>query len=218
MRERDSEDLAIEQLPRAGHADDLQLALAKQTLGEPVQEQAAVRSELNTQQRDQRALAVLDTSLDRLHAQRSALPAHKLAQLDDAEARLRDLTSQRDRQLQALEALPEAPPQRLLARKRGPHELERSRLAAAIGAYDDELKRAGAHRARLHRELGDPEQVRSEHAGLDRAIEEIRGRYDELRERLAEHHRDAPTPHDPVPRDRGEETERRITHDLDLGL
>ena len=217
MLERDAEDLAIEQLPLAGHADDPQLALAEQTLGEPVQEQSAVRSELKTGPHSRQALAALKESLERLQARQSALSVHKLIQLDDAEARLRNLTSKRDRLLQTLRALPEAPPWRKLGRHRDPHELERSRLVAAISAYDGELERASADRARLERELGHPQQVRSERAGVERAIEEISGRYNELRERLTERQRENPTPDDPVLRNRAEEAERRTTHDLDLG-
>jgi hypothetical protein len=218
MLERDSEDLAIEQLPLAGHADDPQLALAEQTVGDPVQEQPAARSELNTQPESRQALAGLEQTVQRLLAQRSALPVHKLTQLDDAEARLAKLTSQRERALQTLRALPEPLPRQLLARRRDPGELERSRLIAAIGAYDGELERALAHRARLERELGDPYQVRSERAGLDRAIEEISGRCVDFRERLAERDLESPSRRDPVLGDRGDESERSATYDLDLGF
>jgi conjugative relaxase-like TrwC/TraI family protein len=218
MLERNAEDLAIEQLPLAGHADDTQLALAGQTVADPVQEQAAARGELKTGPQSRQDLAALEQSLERVRAQRSALPVRKLTQLDDAEARIGRLTSERDRLLQTLPALPEPPPRRLLSRGRDPDKLDRSRLVAAIGAYDGELERAFAHRARLERELGNPEQVRSERAGLDQAIEDICGRNNELGERLAERELESPSPHDPVPRDRGDEAERDTNHDLELGL
>ncbi len=214
MLERGAEDLAIEQLP--GHADDPQLALAEQTLGEPVQEQSAARNELKTGPQSRQALAELEESLGRLRAQRNALPVHKLTQLDDAEARLRKLTNQRDRLLKTLRALPEPPARRLLGRGRDPHELERSRLVSTLGAYDGELERAAAHRARLERELGEPEQVRSERAGLERAIEEISRRYNELREPLDEPQRESPPTHDLTLLDRPDDTERDTMHDLDL--
>jgi hypothetical protein len=218
MLERDSEDLAIEQLPFAGHADDPQLALAEQTVGDPVQEQPAARSELNTRPESRRGLAELEETLERLRAQRSALPVQKLMQLDEAEARLGTLTSQRERALQTLRALPESAHRRLLGRRRDPNELERSRLVAAISAYDGELERALAHRARLEGELGDPDQVRSERTGLDRAIEDVRGRYKELSERLAEREPESPNPFAPRLRGRDAELARSATHDLDLGL
>jgi AAA domain len=142
MLERDAEDLAIEQLPLAGHADNPQLALAGQTLADPVQEQAAARGELKTGPRSRQDLAALEQSVERVRAQRSALPVRKLTQLDDADARIGRLTSEPDRLLQTLRALPEPPPRRLLSRRRDPDELDRSRLVAAIGAYDGELERA----------------------------------------------------------------------------
>jgi conjugative relaxase-like TrwC/TraI family protein len=218
MLEGDGEDLAIEQLPLAGHADDPQLALAAQTLGDPVQEQWAARGELKTGPQSRQGLTELEEDLERLRAQRSALPVHKLTQLDDAEARLGKLTSQRDRLLQTLRALPEPSPRQLLDRTRDPDNLQRARLVAAISAHDGELERALAHRTRLERELGDPEQVRSERAGLERAIEEVSGRYSELHERLAERELESPSRHDPVARNREDEAERGTAYDLDLGL
>jgi hypothetical protein len=217
MLERDSEDLAIEQLPLAGHADDPRLALAEQTAGDPVQEQPAARSELNTRPESRQVLAELQETLQRLRAQRNALLVQKLTQLDHAEARLSKLTSQRERALQTLRALPEPPARRLLVRTRDPHELERSRLLAASSAYDGEIQRALAHRARLERNLGDPEQVRSERAGLDRAIEEVRGRRRELGERLAERGPESPNPFASRLRGRDEVLDRPPTYDLDLG-
>jgi conjugative relaxase-like TrwC/TraI family protein len=217
MLERDAEDLAIEQLPLAGHADDPQLTLAEQTLADPVQEQSAASRELKTRPPSRRALAELEESLERLHSQRRALPSHKLKQLEDAEARTGRLTSERDRLLQKLRALPEPSPRRLLSIRRDPDELDRSRLVAAISAYDGDLERALAHRARLERELGDPEQVRPERAGLDRAIEEVNGRSARMRERLDEREGEIPSRHDAILRDRGDEVERSATYDLDLG-
>jgi conjugative relaxase-like TrwC/TraI family protein len=137
MLERDSEDLAIEQLPLAGHADDPRLALAEQTVGDPAQEQPAARTELNTPPESRQALAELEETLQRLRAQSNALPVQRLTQLDHAEARLSKLTSQRERAHQALRALPAPPAPRLLGRTRDPHELERSRLLAASSVYDE---------------------------------------------------------------------------------
>jgi ATP-dependent exoDNAse (exonuclease V) alpha subunit len=218
MLERDSEDLAIEQLPPAGHADDPQLTLAEQTMAHPVQEQAAAGSELKSGPQSPQALLELEESLERLHGQRRALPEHKLNQLDDAEVRIGRLSSERDRLLQTLRALSEPSPRRLLSRRRDPDQLDRSRLVAAISAYDGELERAHAHRARLVRELGDPEQVRSEQEGLDRVIEETAARTAQMRERLAEREVESPSERGPVPRDRGDEVERSAAYDLDLGL
>jgi hypothetical protein len=218
MLEREVEGLAIEQLPLAGHADDPRLARAEQTMGHPVQEQAAARCELKSGPQSPQALLELEESLERLRSQRMALPVHKLTQPDDAEARLGKLTSERDHLLKTLRALPEPEPRRFLGNRRDPGKSERTRLVAAVGAHDDELERAGAHRARLERELGDPEQLRSERAGLDRAIDQITDQSTELRQRLAERELEGPNRHDPIPRARGEEPERSATYDLDLGL
>jgi hypothetical protein len=218
MLERDAEDLAIEQLPIAGHADDPQLAVAEQTMADAVQEQSAARHELKTGPASRRALAQLEESLERLHGQRRALPGHKFKQLDNAEARIGSLTSERDRLLQTLRAVREPSPRRLLSRKRDPDELDRSRLVAAIGAHDDELERALAYRARLERKLGDPEQVRSECAGLDRAIHELSGECARVRALLAERELEIPSRHDAILRDRGDEVERSASRDLEVGL
>jgi hypothetical protein len=218
MLERDAEDLAIEQLPLAGHADDPQLTLAEQIVADPVQEQSAARRDLKTGPPSRRAIAELEESLERLHGQRRALPGHKLKQFDDAEARISRLASERDHLLQTLRALPPPPPRRLLGLRPDPDELERSRLVAAVSAYDGELERVLAQRADLERELGDPEQVRSERAGLDRVIEEIKGRSARMRQRLDERELEIPSGHDVAPRDRGDAVERGATRDLELEL
>ena len=60
--------------------------------------------------------------------------------------------------------------------------------------------------------------MRSERAGLDRAIEEIRGRHQELGARLAERGPESPNPFASSLRGRDEVLDRSATYELDLGL
>ena len=78
MLERDDEDLAIEQLPPAGRADDRQLTLALEHAGEPVQEHAALRAEPAVPARARRGCASCASASSSSTAQRAALPSSQL--------------------------------------------------------------------------------------------------------------------------------------------
>ena len=191
MLERDDQDLAIEQLPPAGRADDRQLTLAVDHAGEPVQEHAALRAEPDTTPVGMSRLRDLDARVEQLAAQRAALPSSQLSQLDAAQARVLELTERRDGLAARLERLP-GPKRTVLGRQRDDHVIDRSRLASVLNATDDTLARARETEARLREQLGNPEQVRSELDGLDREIRHLTRERDGLLNDLTERELQAP--------------------------
>jgi conjugative relaxase-like TrwC/TraI family protein len=185
MRERDSEELAIEQLIPPGRADDRELSAARLAASELAPERAAARAEQPLSPTGQQTLEATREELERLRAQRSSLPLRTIERLGDVEARIAELERKRERVALALSDPPQpVTPRR--ARSRDVHAVERARLCATLSGHDDALLSARAERTSLQRELGDPEQVRSERDGLDRAIRELRGRVDELQRNLPE--------------------------------
>ena len=207
MHERDSQQLAIEQLAPAGRSDDLALENTRQLAYELPQEQGAARLELHDHTRNE-ALDAMREELNRLRAQRSALPVRTLTQLHDAELRIAELERGRQRVARDLAGVAGAPKWRL-GRWRDPQELERARLSAALAAHDRALEEARERRAGIEQELGHPEQVRSEREGLDRAIER-------LGELMRERELEGPDP--PGPRRLERELERNGGHDLGPGF
>jgi conjugative relaxase-like TrwC/TraI family protein len=183
MTERDDQDLAIDQLPPAGHADDPQLTLPLTT--GPTQEDAAVRAEPVTEDVSRARLAALRARLEQFTAQRAALPIKDLQRLDDAEARVIELTTRREELRFQLERLPE-PRRSLLGRTRDPDLVDRTRLTSALTGIRAQLEQALAEDATLTRELGDPEQIRSELDALNRTITPIREQHRSLRHELAQ--------------------------------
>ena len=169
MLERDDQDLAIEQLPPAGRADDHQLTLALDHTREPVQEHAALRAEPDSPSVGTSRLRDLGERVEQLSAQRAALPTSQLGQLDTAHARLLELRERRDELSAGLERLP-APNRSVLGRERDEHLIDRTRLSAALNGTDDAIVRVREAEVRLRDLLGDPEQIRSELDGLDREI------------------------------------------------
>jgi hypothetical protein len=169
MLERDDQDLAIEQLPPAGRADDRQLTLALDHAGEPVQEHAALRAEPDAAPVGTSRVRELGERLKQLSAQRAALPISQLGQLDAAHARVLELTERRDELSASLERLP-APRRSVLGRERDDHLIDRTRLSTALTGTDDAIVRVREAEVRLRDLLGDPEQIRSELDGLDREI------------------------------------------------
>ena len=172
MLERDDQDLAIEQLPPAGRADDRQLALALDLAGEPAHEHAALRAEPDTPPVGTSRLHDLGERVEQLSAQRAALPTSQLGQLDMARARVLELTERRDELSASLERLP-APKRSVLGRERDEHLIDRTRLSTALNGTDDAIVRVREAEVRLRDLLGDPEQIRSELDGLDREIREL---------------------------------------------
>jgi hypothetical protein len=172
MLERDDQDLAVEQLPPAGRADDRQLTLALDHAGEPLQEHAALRAEPDTPPVGALRLRELGERLEQLTVQRASLPSSQLNQLDTAHARALELTADRGELSASLEGLP-VPKRSLLGRERDEHILDRVRLSSALDATDGAIVRARETEVRLCERLGNPEQIRSELDGLDREIHQL---------------------------------------------
>jgi hypothetical protein len=169
MLERDDQDLAVEQLPPAGRADDRQLTLALDHGGEPVQEHAALRAEPDAAPVGTSRVRELGERLKQLSAQRAALPISQLGQLDAAHARVLELTERRDELSASLERLT-APRRSALGHERDDHLIDRTRLSTALTGTDDAIVRVREAEVRLRDLLGDPEQIHSELDGLDREI------------------------------------------------
>jgi hypothetical protein len=191
MTERDDQDLAIEQLPPAGHADDPQLTLALAT--GPAQEHAAAQAEPIVEDVSRERLAALREWLEQLTAQRAALPVARLQRLDELDARLLQLAENRERVAAALDAIP-PPRRRLISRAADPHLVDRTRLTSALTGTHAQLEATLAERATLTRELGDPEQIRSELDALDRTIKPLTEQHRTLRRELAERELANPAP------------------------
>jgi conjugative relaxase-like TrwC/TraI family protein len=172
MLERDDQDLAVEQLPPAGRADDRQLTLALDHTGEPVQEHAALRAEPAVPGFSASRVREFGERLEQLTVQRAALPSSHLSQLDATHARVLELTQSRGELSASLEGLP-APKRSLLGRERDEHIIDRTRLSSALNATDDAIVRTRETEARLREQLGNPEQIRSELDGLDREIRQL---------------------------------------------
>jgi hypothetical protein len=189
MLERDSEQLAIEQLTPAGRADDGGLTQAGRVSDEPHQEQAAAANERPTRRDGHSELEAMRDRLEQLRAQRSGLAMHGLTQLEDAQARLIELGQGRDRAAEALRDRP-SPQRRRLGRSpdRGP--VQHAHLTVTVATYERALETERRRCTELERELGDPQQIRSERDGLDRAIEQLGAEIRELAGRLAEHELD----------------------------
>ena len=157
MTVRDDEDLAIEQLAPAGHAGDPELTGAG--AGEPVQEEAARRAEPVVADQGILRLIALREGIQRLRCQRDALPVDQLA--GSTRSTLGGSTS--------LSATGRARSSSLACRSlphrgaaaKDPDLAARVRLRSILGGLDAQRGRLSAERARLVRELGDPEQVRA---------------------------------------------------------
>ncbi|MGI8800834.1 MAG: ATP-dependent DNA helicase [Solirubrobacteraceae bacterium] len=166
MTVRDDEDLAIEQLEPAGRADDPRLTAAG--VGGPTQEQGAAAAEPAVADTAPERLAALRSRIEQLTAQRDALPIAELHRVDELDARISACTQ---RQAACAEALAELPaPRWRLGRRTDPYIVDRVRHRSMLAGVTDQLEQLTPERARLVRELGAPDQVRSELEGLNRAI------------------------------------------------
>jgi hypothetical protein len=172
MLERDDQDLAVEQLPPAGRADDPQLRLALDHTGEPVQEHAAQRAEPAVPARSTSRLRDLGERVEQLSTQREALPTSELSQLDAAQARVLELTERRGELSASMERVP-TPKRNVLGRERDEHIIDRTRLSTALNGTDDAIARARETEVRLREQLGNPEHIRSELDGLDLEIRQL---------------------------------------------
>jgi hypothetical protein len=184
MLVRDDEDLAIEQLPAAGHEDDRVLAAHRAAVSPVSQEDPAGRAEPNETTPSLKRLTELRERISRLQLTLDALPTKPLQRIDELDARARDLTAQRSEHQEQLARL--GPPARRFGRVRDPDAEPREFLHNAIEMDDRTLADLAADRARLQRELGDPEQVRSERDSIANAIQQLRRDHDHLRDALTE--------------------------------
>ncbi len=144
MLERDDEDLAIEQLPGAGRADDAEVAGASSARA-PRQEQAAARAEAIPAIASAERLRDLGDRIGRLRTQVGALPTRQLQRIEDLDARAIRLTTQREQITQRIDDLPQ--PRRRLGRERDPNVVERTHLTDASQAADRELDARYSHSA-----------------------------------------------------------------------
>ena len=186
MLERDDEDLAIEQLPGAGRADDPEVAGSRALASEPSHERGAARAEPAPAAAATRAqLRELGERISQLQAQLQALPTRQLQHIEHYDERTLALLTQRERHAERLAALPE--PRRRFGREHDPHATERRQLTSTLESFDDELHTVRTLRGELARELGDVPEVRAERDGLEGAIgqsvREQTGFRDELVER-----------------------------------
>ncbi len=185
MLERDDEDLAIEQLPRAGRAADPDLARAQTHAADPSQEHAAARAEPTLPATASIArLRELRERVEQLQAQLASLPTRQLQRIEDMDARAVTLATQREQLTRRLASLPE--PGRRLGREQDPHGIERAHLTRALQANERELDAVLTQRGSLECELGDPREARAEREGLEHAITQATREHTTLRNDLAE--------------------------------
>jgi conjugative relaxase-like TrwC/TraI family protein len=183
MRERDDEDLAIDQLPAGGRHDDPQLGRPP---GGPVQEHAAVRAEPAVDAAPGPArMRELRDALQKLQAQLAGLPTRELDQLDSLDREAIELTERRDTLRDNLERIPD-PPRRRFGRNTDTHIVKRTQLASALHGIEAQLDRALAGRAAIARVVGDVDQIRSERDDRIRAITALRREQRDLRDDLAD--------------------------------
>jgi conjugative relaxase-like TrwC/TraI family protein len=185
MLERDDEDLAIEQLPAAGRADDPAIADARALATEPPQERAAVIAEATPPAAATPArLRELRERIEQPLTQLRALPTRELQRVEDLDERALTLTTQREQLADRIALLPE--PARRFGRVHDPHAIERTQLTSSLEAHDRELHVALTERTHLERDLGNPDEIRAEHDDLERAIEQSTKEHSAVRNELAE--------------------------------
>ena len=184
MLVRDDEDLAVDQIPAAGREDDPALVSHRAARGTLPQEVAADRSQTTEPIASLSRLIDVREQIGRHRVVLGALPSRPLAQFDELDAKEQEVAAQQNEDAERLAAL--APPTRCLGRVRDAHADERSFLVTALEMNERALSEVRAERARLLRELGDPDQVRSEREGIEAAIDQLRQDYDQVRDVLAD--------------------------------
>jgi hypothetical protein len=190
MLDRDDEDLAIEQLPGAGRADDAEVADAGSSATASRQEQPAARAEPSPAIAGTQRLCELGDRIQQLRTQVEALPTRQLQRVEDLDARTITLTTQREQITRRIDDLPQ--PRRRFGREQDPNSIERAHLTGALQATNREFDAALSQRERLVRELGDPSEVHAERDGLQRALTQLTREHTEIRDRLAEREVHAP--------------------------
>jgi conjugative relaxase-like TrwC/TraI family protein len=191
MRERDDEDLAVEQLPAAGRPDYAEPADARAHTGELPQERAAARADPTPTVAETPArLRVLRERVEQLQAQLQALPTRQLELVEDLDARALTLSAQRDELADGLAELPN--PRRRFGREQDPQTVERTHLTSALHASHRQLDLVVKQRGRLERDLGDPARIRGERDRLKGGLAQSTQEYVEVRDELAERELRAP--------------------------
>jgi conjugative relaxase-like TrwC/TraI family protein len=183
MLERDDEDLAIDQLPPAGRADDPDLNRAP--VGEPLQEHVAERAEPETGEASPRPLAELRERVEQLQAQLAALPGKQLWEFDELQQKTIELTESRERLRNSLAGLPE-PKTKLFGRVEDPHFADRVRLRLVLDATEGSIERTLTERDKVAGELGNPDAIRTESDGLRNALQQARREHNQALETLVE--------------------------------
>jgi hypothetical protein len=184
MLVRDDQDLAIDQLRHAGHDNDRALATDRAPRGLVPQERAAARAEPVKPVASHQRLIDLRDQISRLQLTLDALPTKTATRFDALEARARDLTARRAEHHDQLAGL--APPIRRFGRTRDPDADQRALLQTAIRLDDRALADLAADRRRLQRELGDPDQIRSERNATTDALHQLQREHHQLRSQLAD--------------------------------
>ena len=186
MLERDDEDLAVEQLPGAGRADDHELAEAKTVAHELPQERAAALAEPSQPGSATPAqLRELGERIEQLQAQLRALPINELTRLDSYEGRLRTASTQLEQFSVRLSELPE-PNRWRFGREEDPHAYERAHLTVGRNSWDHDLQEVLKLKADLEAELGNPHEMRAERDGLEAALRKSEREHSAARDELAE--------------------------------
>jgi conjugative relaxase-like TrwC/TraI family protein len=185
MLERDDEDLAIEQLPGAGRADDPALVGSRGLAGEPPQEWAAARAEPEVPAAATPGeLRELRGRVEQLQAQLKALPLRELQRIERVDREAIGLLDRRERNTEELAGLPET--RRRFGREKDPHARERHRLDSSLQIDGSALRKVLAERSRLAAELGDVPEVRTERDGLEGAISQSMREHRAIRDELVE--------------------------------
>ena len=221
MLERDDEELAIEQLPGAGRADDPALAGSRALAAELPQERAAALAEPAPQAAASPArLRELCERVEQLQAQLQGLPLRELRRIEDLDERVRRQSTQREQLARQLAQLPQ--PTRRFGREKDPHAAERAHFVSALGARDRALEDMLAERSQLAGDLGDQAEMRAERDGLERAITKSTQEHSAVRDKLAERELHSPDawvrdtfgerPDEPWAREEWEVNVRQVAH------
>ncbi len=172
MLERDDEDLAIDQLPARGGAEDPPFGMLSGIDAGPLQEHGADAAEPPLATGTAGSPVALREQLAQLRAQLAALPTRDLDRLDKLDANALELTGRRDTVRDSLARLL-APRGRRFGRNADPHIVERTQLSSVLNGLETQLERALTDRASLANELGDPDAIRTERDGLSSAIQTL---------------------------------------------
>jgi len=183
MLERDDEDLAIDQLPEPGRADDPDLS--RVPVGEPLQEHAAERAEPEPVKASPRPLTELRERVEQLQAQLAALPGKQLWEFDELQQKVIELTESRGRLRNSLAGLPE-PKTKLFGGVEDPHFLDRFGWSSALKRTESAIERTLTERDKLARELSNPDAIRTESDGLRNALQQARREHNQALKTLVE--------------------------------